>query len=124
MTTIDFEIASLITRVMIGAGQIAVVLYGISRMTQANERRTQAVAEDRQERAEAGERQERESERRHAEVMAVGERRHAESMAALKALIAGQDTQRRALETQSRALETQSRALEELIARTAPGKAG
>ncbi len=105
MTTIDFEIASLITRVMIGAGQIAVVFYGISRMTQANERRAQAVAEDRQERAEAGERQERES-----------ERRHAESMAALKALIAGQDTQRRALETQSRALE-------ELIARTAPGKA-
>ncbi len=80
MTAIDFEIASLLTRVMIGAGQIAVVLYGISRMTQANERRAQAAAEDRRERAEASERRERES-----------ERRHAETMAAL-------DTQRRALE--------------------------
>ena len=38
----EFELASLITRIFIGAGQIAVVLDGISRMEKASVRRSQA----------------------------------------------------------------------------------
>ncbi len=127
MAMTEFELVSVIIRVLIGAGQIGVVLYGIARMTQANERRAREAAEDRQERAEAAQRQEQESERRaqareqESERRAQAreresERRHAEAMAALKALIAGQDTQRRALEGLIAGMET-------VIARTAPGKA-
>ena len=57
---IDVELASLIAQVLIGAGQIGIVYYGISRMMQASGDRLLA-----------GERQERQAERRHAETMAV-----------------------------------------------------
>ena len=60
----EFEIASLATRILIGAGQVGVVLYGISRMMRANDSRAELQRE-------LMERQERESERRHTETMAA-----------------------------------------------------
>ena len=86
---IDLAIASLISQILIGAGQIGVVLYGISRMVRASESRAQAT-----------EQQEREN-----------VRRHTESMTALQALIRGMDAQAQALNNQGQALQT-------LIART------
>lgn len=74
---IDIALASLIAQIHIGAGQIGIVYYGISRMMQASDQR-----------ANAGERQEREAERRHAETMAAF------------------DTQRQTLDMQRQALET------------------
>ncbi|MCY3758741.1 MAG: hypothetical protein OXG96_13550 [Acidobacteria bacterium] len=60
----EFEIASLATRILIGAGQVGVVLYAISRMMRANDSRAELQRE-------LMERQERESERRHTETMAA-----------------------------------------------------
>lgn len=89
--------ASLAAQVLIGAGQIGIVWWGIRAMVRANS-----------ERALAGERQERENQRRHEEVMAGFDRQGR----ALEALIAGMDRQGQALERQGQALET-------LIERTA-----
>ena len=61
---IAIELASLIAQILIGAGQIGIVYYGISRMMQANDSRAQVQRELMQ-------RQERESERRHTETMAA-----------------------------------------------------
>ena len=80
----DFEIASLTTQYIIGAGQVGIVYYGISRMMQASDQRTIA-----------GERQEREAERRHAETMA-SLNDHGQ---ALQAMIRGLDRQGQALAT-------------------------
>lgn len=55
-----FEIASLVTQYIIGAAQVGIVYYGISRMMQANESRAQAAQQ-----------QERENVRRHTETMAA-----------------------------------------------------
>ncbi len=93
---IDIALASLVAQILIGAGQIGIVYYGISRMMQASDQR-----------AIAGERQERESERRHAETMAVLK----DQSQALQAMIRGLDSQGQALQRQGQALET-------LIART------
>ena len=60
----EFEFASLATRILIGAGQVGVVLYGISRMMRANDSRADLQRE-------LMERQERESGRRHTETMAA-----------------------------------------------------
>ena len=106
---------------VIGAGQIAVVWYGISRMVRAGDAR------------------ERQQERRHREVMEEGERRHKEATDALaeerrlseeRSRSASEDGERRhreAMEDGERrhkeAMETlaaQRRALEALIERTAP----
>ncbi len=104
---IHLEIASLITQILIGAGQIGVILYGISRMVQANDSRSKLQSE-------LMKRQEQES-----------VRRHTENMAALQALIRGLDTQGQALkdqgqalQRQGQALQRQGQALETLIART------
>lgn len=78
---IDIALASLIAQVLIGAGQIGIVYYGISRMMQANDGRTRLQRD-------LMERQERQSERRHAETMAAF------------------DTQRQTLDMQHQALET------------------
>jgi len=61
---IDIALASLFAQILIGAGQIGIVYYGISRMMQANDNRTQLQRE-------LMERQEKQSERRHAETMAA-----------------------------------------------------
>ena len=74
---IDIALASLVAQILIGAGQIGIVYYGISRMMQASDQR-----------ARAGERQERNAERHHTEVMAAF------------------DTQRQTLDMQRQALET------------------
>lgn len=55
---IDLELASLIARIFIGAGQIGIVYYVVSRMVQAGESRAQAA-----------EQQERKNVRRHTETM-------------------------------------------------------
>ena len=127
----DFETASLAARILIGAGQIAVVWWGIKTMLRVTaERETQG-----KEQAEASRRQHVEvmaaADRRHAENMKESERRHAETMAIL-------DAQCRALEAAERqhvenmkvserqhaetmaVLDAQRRALEALIERTAP----
>ena len=78
---IHLEIASLITQILIGAGQIGVILYGISRMVQANDSRNKLQSE-------LMKRQEQESVRRHTETMAAF------------------DTQRQTLDMQRQALET------------------
>ena len=91
---------------VIGAGQIAVVWYGISRMVRAGEAR------------------EREQERRHKETMdAFAERRRqseeregADELRRKEAMEAGEHRHREAMET----LAAQRRALEALIERTAP----
>ena len=80
---IDIALASLIAQILIGAGQIGIVYYGISRMMQASDQR-----------ATAGERQERNAERRHAETMALLK----DQSQALQALIRGMDKQGHALE--------------------------
>ena len=92
----EFEFASLATQYIIGAAQIGIVYYGISRMMQANDQR-----------AKAGERQARESEHRHAETMAALK----DQSQALHALIRGMDAQAQALKEQGQGLLT-------LIART------
>ena len=97
---IDIAPASLIAQILIGAGQIGIVYYGISRMVQANDGRAQLQRD-------LMERQERQS-----------ERRHAETMTALQALIRGLDNQGEALKQQGQALSRQGQALETLIART------
>ena len=84
-----FELASLIAQILIGAGQIGIVYYGISRMMQANDSRAQAAQQ-----------QEREN-----------VRRHTETMAALQ-------DQSQALRDQGQALRDQGQALQALIART------
>ena len=86
---IDLQLASLIAQILIGAGQIGIVYYGISQMMEASRQRAQD-----------SKRQEKDA-----------ERRHTESMAALQALIRGLDNQGEALKNQGQALET-------LIART------
>ena len=80
---------------VIGGGQIAVVLYGIRAMIPAN--RERAVVLDQQHQAD---------DKRHEEAMAEGARRHEEAMGALKALIGG--------------LERQTASLETVVERTAP----
>ena len=77
----NVELASLIAQILIGAGQIGIVYYGISRMVQANDSRSQLQRE-------LMVRQESQSERRHAETMAAF------------------DTQRQTLDMQRQALET------------------
>ena len=59
---IDLQLASLITQILIGSGQIGIVYYGISRMMQASDSRSKLQSELMQ-------RQERESIRRHTETM-------------------------------------------------------
>lgn len=90
---IDLALASLIAQVLIGAGQIGIVYYGISRMMQANDGRAQLQRE-------LMERQER-----------LSERRHAETMVALR-------DQGQALQAMIRGLDKQGQALETLIGRT------
>lgn len=85
---IDIALASLIAQILIGAGQIGIVYYGISRMMQANDNRTQLQRE-------LMERQEKQSERRHAETMVALR----DQSQALQALIRGMDKQGQALET-------------------------
>ena len=82
--------ASLAAQVLIGAGQIGIVWWGIRAMVRANT-----------ERALAGERKDAADQRRHEEVMA-----HLEAQA-------------RAMDRQGQALERQGQALEILIERTA-----
>ena len=100
---IDLAIAALITQILIGAGQIGVVLYGISRMMEASRQRAQA-----------GERQEREAKRHHTETMAVLK----DQGQALQALIRGLETQGQALRDEGQALRDQRHALQTLIVRT------
>ncbi len=95
----DFEMASLAARIVVGAGQIAVVWCGIRAMLRVTaDRETQG-----KEQAEAARRQ-------HVEVMAAADRRHAEAM---------QAAERQHAETMA-VLDAQRRALEALIERTAP----
>lgn len=106
----DFEIASLATRIVIGAGQIVVVWCGIRTMLRVTaDRETQG-----KEQAEASRRQHVEvmaaADRRHAETMQAAERRHVETMKA---------SERQHVETMA-VLDAQRRALEALIERTAP----
>ena len=73
----EFEIGALSTRLLIGIGQILMVMWGIRQIRLASDSREQA-----------GERQERQAERRHTEVMA-----HLEQQGkALRALIRGMET--------------------------------
>ena len=128
----DFEIASLAARILVGAGQIAVVWCGIRTMLrvtadreaqgkeQAEASRQQHVevmaAADRRhaEAMQAADRQHtenmKESERRHAETMQAADRQHTENMKA---------SDRQHAETMA-VLDAQRRALEALIERTAP----
>lgn len=91
----EFEIASLATRIVIGAGQVGVVLYGISRMMRANDSRARLQSE-------LIERQERESIRRHTESMTALK----DQSQALQAMIRGMDAQAQALKDQGQALQT------------------
>ena len=95
LTMFNVELASLIAQILIGAGQIGIVYYGISRMVQANDSRAQLQRE-------LMERQERQAERRHTETMAVLK----DQGQALQALIRGLDTQGQALKQQGQALTT------------------
>lgn len=92
---IDLALAALITQILIGAGQIGIVYYGISRMVQANDSRAQLQRE-------LMHRQEKQSERRHTETMAVLK----DQSQALQALIRGLDAQGQALKQQGQALTT------------------
>ena len=93
-----------IAQVAIGAGQIAIVWYGIRAMQRMGQTRA------------------REQDQRHAEAMAAfAERREAdaEQREALRALIAGQDEQRAASAEQREALRVAVAGLEAAIARAA-----
>lgn len=117
----DFELASLAVRILIGAGQIAVVWWGIRTMLRVTaERETQG-----KEQADA-------SRQQHVEVMAAADRRHAEAMQAADQQHTEnmKESERRHAETMQAAerqhaetmavLDAQRRALEALIERTAP----
>ena len=99
---IALELASLIAQILIGAGQIGIVYYGISRMVQANDSRAQLQRE-------LMDLQERQAERRHTETMAVlkdqGQALRDQGQA-LQALIRGLDAQGQALKQQGQALTT------------------
>lgn len=86
--------ASLAAQLLIGAGQIGIVWWGIRAMVRANSERALAAAQDRQDRAAELDRRDLADQRRHEEVMAH-------------------------LEAQARAMERQGLALETLIERTA-----
>ena len=106
----DFETASLAARILIGAGQIAVVWWGIKTMLRVTaDRETQG-----KEQAEA-------SRQQHVEVMAAADRRHAEAMQAAdrQHVENMQAADRQHAETMA-VLDAQRRALEALIERTAP----
>jgi len=126
---------------VIGAGQIAVVWFGISRMTRAGaarereqERRHEETMKAFAERALQNERRheetmkafaerERQNERRHKEAMESGERRHKEAMESgerrhKEAMELGDRRHKEAME----ALAAERRALEALIERTAPSE--
>ncbi len=94
----EFEMASLMLRGLVGAGQIAVVAVGVHVMRRANEDR---AAQMEAQRREADQREKR------------ADQRHAEAMRALDVLIKGMDQQ---AET-SRAIV---KGMETVIERTAP----
>ncbi len=96
---------------VIGSGQIAVVLYGIRAMIRAN--RERAVILDQQHQAD---------DKRHEEAMAEGARRHEEAMAALAELVRDGRRQTAALDESIRASQRQTAALDELLRRSAPAE--
>ena len=99
MTAVDIAtIAQPIVAAIVGAGQIAVIWYGIRAMIAANDDRAAGAAEAGrradQRHAEAGRRADqrhaeaqRSANQRHAEAIRLGDQRHAEAMTALTALI-------------------------------------
>ena len=88
-------IAQPLVAALVGAGQIAVIWYGIRAMIGANQDRADGAAEAA-----------RRADQRQSEDARRADQRHAETMAALA--------------MQAAALETQTAALETLIERTAP----
>ncbi len=99
MTAVDIAtIAQPVVAAIVGAGQIAVIWYGIRAMIAANDDRAAGAAEAGrradQRHAEAGRRADqrhaeaqRSANQRHAEAIRLGDQRHAEAMTALTALI-------------------------------------
>ena len=106
--------------VLIGGGQIAVVLYGIRAMIRAN--RERAVILDQQHQAD--ERRHEKAMAAHAEAMAEGARRHEETMAALAESARADDKRHEeamgALKALIGGLERQTASLESVVERTAP----
>ena len=114
MTAVEIAtIAQPLVAALVGAGQIAVIWYGIRAMIGANQDRADGSAEAAlradQRHAEAA----RQADQRHAEAARQADQRHAEAMAAL-------GLQAKHAAAQSAALEAQTAALETLIERTAP----
>ncbi len=126
--------------VLIGGGQIAVVLYGIRAMIRANRERAvildqQHQADERRHKeamAEGARRHEQamaEGARRHEETMAAfaesaraDDKRHEEAMAALDELVRDGQRQAAALDESIQASQRQTAALDELLRRSAPAE--
>ena len=102
---------------VIGAGQIGVVWFGISRMTRAGDAREREQERRHKEAMEDLAKRDLQHERRHKEAMESGERRHEEAMKALAEEGRDRDARHRATMA---SLAAQRQALEALIERTAP----